>query len=131
VDITVGNGTADTCPGGGTANAMVVIPVQTRTWLAGDFSCPDADGVFNSPGDTPILLISQNLDFTTDVTTSNWTDIDGDGCSIAGAGPAARSASANVIAPATRILDVDGAARRQRFIGFSSAQRRRRGEPEW
>ena len=88
VDITVGNGAADTCAGGGTANAIVVIPVSTLTWLADDFTCPDADGVFDG-ADTQILLINQNLDFTTDVSTSSWSDIDSDGCSIAGAGPAA------------------------------------------
>jgi hypothetical protein len=89
VDITVGDGAADTCGGGGTANAVVVIPVTTTTWLSGDFTCPDADGVFDAGSDTLILLINQNLDFTTDVSTSSWADIDGDGCSIAGAGPPA------------------------------------------
>jgi hypothetical protein len=88
VDITVGNGAADTCAGGGTANAITVIPVMTQTWLADDFSCPDSDGVFDG-ADTDILLINQNLDFTTDTSTSSWADIDGDGCTIAGAGPAA------------------------------------------
>ena len=88
VDITVGNGAADTCAGGGTANAITVIPVMTQTWLADDFTCPDSDGVFDG-ADTDILLISQNLDFTTDTSTSSWSDIDGDGCSVAGAGPAA------------------------------------------
>lgn len=88
VDITVGNDTADTCPGGGTANAIVAIPVRTTTWLAADFSiCPDADGMFNPPADTLVLEIPQILDFTTDVTTARWSDIDSDGCSIAGAGP--------------------------------------------
>jgi hypothetical protein len=89
VDITVGNAAADTCGGGGTANAITIIPVMTQTWLAANFSCPDGDGVFNPGTDTDILLINQNLDFTTDTTTSSWSDIDGDGCSIAGAGPAA------------------------------------------
>ena len=87
VDITVGNGAADTCPGGGTGNAIVAIPVRTTTWLAANFTCPDSDGVFNQPGDTPILVVPQILDFTTDVSTASWTDLDGDGCSIAGAGP--------------------------------------------
>jgi hypothetical protein len=86
VDITVGNGMADACGGGGTANAITIIPVETQTWLADDFSCPDGDGVFDG-ADTDILLIKQNLDFTTDVSSSSWSDIDGDGCTIAGAGP--------------------------------------------
>ena len=63
---------------------------MTQTWLAADFTCPDADGMFDPGTDTDILLINQNLDFTTDVSTSSWSDIDGDGdASLAGAGPAA------------------------------------------
>jgi hypothetical protein len=89
VDITVGDASADICGGPGTANSIVVIPVMTQTWLAQDFTCPDVDGVFDPGTDTDILLINQNLDFTTDTSTSSWSDIDGDGCSIAGAGPAA------------------------------------------
>jgi hypothetical protein len=88
VDITVGDGAADICSGGATVNAVHIIPVQTTTWLSDDFTCPDVDGVFDG-GDTIILVIDQNLDFTTDVSTSSWADIDGDGCSIAGAGPPA------------------------------------------
>ena len=89
VDITVGDGSADTCAGGASiANSVVVIPVITTTWLADDLTCPDVDGVFDG-SDTLVLVINQNLDFTTDVSTSSWADIDGDGCSIAGAGPAA------------------------------------------
>lgn len=89
VDITVGNGAADTCAGGGTGNAILAIPVRTTTWLSANFSCPDSDGTFNQGTDTPVLIVPQILDFTTDVSTASWTDIDGDGCSIAGAGPAA------------------------------------------
>ena len=89
VDITVGNGAADTCPGGGTANAVVAVPVTTTTWLPPSFACPDPDGTYNAGTDTLILVVPQTLDFTTDVSTSSWQDIDGDGCSIAGAGPAA------------------------------------------
>jgi hypothetical protein len=89
VDITVGNAAADICGGGGTANAITVIPVQTHTWLDFDAGCPDIDGVFDPGTDTDILLVNQNLDFTTDVSTSSWVDIDADGCRLAGAGPAA------------------------------------------
>jgi hypothetical protein len=90
VDITVGNGVADTCSSG-TANAAVSIPVFTTTWLT--FSgCPDPDGTFNPPpggSDTLIVSFPQTLDFTTDSTNATWSDIDPDGCSIAGSGPAA------------------------------------------
>jgi hypothetical protein len=89
VDITVGDGAADTCPNGGTGNAVVAIPVLTTTWLAADFTCPDMDGMFDPGTDTLILVVPQILDFSTDVSTASWSDIDGDGCSIAGAGPAA------------------------------------------
>lgn len=91
VDITVGNGAADTCSGGGTANAIVTIPVHTVTWQdnsAGTFgSCP-GDGVFNG-GDAIITQFDQVLDFTTDQASHHWADIDGDLCSLAGGGPAA------------------------------------------
>ena len=42
----------------------------------------------NQGSDTLVLRINQILDFTTDVSTASWADIDGDGCTIAGAGPA-------------------------------------------
>jgi hypothetical protein len=118
VDITVGNAAADTCAGGGTANAITVIPVMTQTWLAADFSCPDVDGVFEPGTDTSILLIDQNLDFTTDVSTSSWSDIDGDGCSLAGSGPAGGftrtgvcidTAAMTVTTAATGTISSDGA----------------------
>jgi hypothetical protein len=60
---------------------------MTQTWLADDFTCPDADGIFDG-ADTDILLVNQNLDFTTDASSASFSDIDGDGCSLAGAGPA-------------------------------------------
>jgi hypothetical protein len=87
VDITVGNGAADTC-GSGTANAIVSIPVFTTTWLR-IAMCPDPDGMFQ-PGSGDILVVSfpQTLDFTTDSTVGDWADLDPDGCCIAGAGPA-------------------------------------------
>jgi hypothetical protein len=88
VDITVGDGTADTCAGGATANSIVAIPVMTTTWLDAGFECPDPDGIFEPGVDTPILVIPQILDFTSDTSTAHWSDIDGDTCSIAGAGPA-------------------------------------------
>lgn len=104
VDVTVGDGTPDSCTSG-TANAMVAIPVNTLTWLehsSGDCCgtcCGEpcdpptvvADGTFDPDASNPDLLITefpQILDFTTDRTTTKWMDLDGDGCSIAGAGPA-------------------------------------------
>ncbi|MGH7788621.1 MAG: hypothetical protein ACRERC_17250, partial [Candidatus Binatia bacterium] len=91
VDITVGDGTPDVCTGSGVANAIVAVPVFTRTWL--DFSpgmlgtCT-GDGVFNEGVDTIITEFPQILDFTSDANTAKWQDLDSDGCTISGTGPA-------------------------------------------
>ncbi len=88
IDITVGDGTADTCSTGGTGNAMVSIPVNTVTWLAEDSSCPDADGAPPEGGDTIITQFPQTLDLTSDRATASYGDLNADGCSLKGAGPA-------------------------------------------
>jgi hypothetical protein len=49
--------------------------------------CP-GDGVFNGT-DMVAAEFNQFLDFTTDTATGSWSDLDPDGCSIAGFGPAA------------------------------------------
>jgi hypothetical protein len=104
VFITVGDGTPDTCAGGGTANALIAIPVHTTTWVehSSGNHCgldpdpitgePRADGTFD-PGPDPftddqlVVQFPQVLDFTTDTTNTEWQDLDGDGCQIAGFGP--------------------------------------------
>jgi len=90
VDITVGDGIPDTCSTG-TANSLVTIPVHTKSWTdnsGGTFmGCP-GNGVFG-PGDLTVAEFDQILDFTTDTAVGKWMDIDGDGCSLAGTGPAA------------------------------------------
>ncbi len=92
VNIQVGDGTPDTCPGGGTGNALVVVPVFTKTWLEvdeappGDGKCPGDN--FNENADQLIVEFPQNLDFTTDRTQARFEDLDGDGCRISGQGPA-------------------------------------------
>ncbi|MGH7789389.1 MAG: hypothetical protein ACRERC_21135, partial [Candidatus Binatia bacterium] len=87
VDVTVGNGAADICGGGSTANAIVAIPVFTRTWsdASGGMAIPPCagDGVFNG-GDTIITQFPQILDFTTDATSTAFVDLDANGCSKAG-----------------------------------------------
>jgi hypothetical protein len=94
VDVTVGDATPDVCSAG-MANAIVSVPIHTWMWIehsSGD-SCPANDGTFD-PGDDPVqddFLIGgfvQVLDLTTDTAAASWTDIDGDGCSVAGRGPA-------------------------------------------
>jgi hypothetical protein len=89
VDVTVGDGLADTCAGGTTANAISVIPVETTTWTNPPLTCPDPDGQYDPGTDTLITQFPQILDFTTDSNKAEWMDIDVDGCSIAGVGPAA------------------------------------------
>jgi hypothetical protein len=104
IDITVGNQTPDTCTGSSTGNMITTIPVDTLTWqdmsvdnhgnpivfppgCQGDACTACAgDGVFND-GDIKISEFPQILDFTTDMSTTRWTDLDGDGCSLAGTGP--------------------------------------------
>jgi hypothetical protein len=100
VRITVGDGTPDTCTSG-TGNAILTIPVHTLTWKENvptgqPGECPAADGRYDadtSMGDTtPDQLVTefdQNLDFTTDSSTTKWDDLDGDGCAISGQGPPA------------------------------------------
>lgn len=94
VKVTVGDGSADTCVGTGIANAIVTVPVHTTTWQdnsAGSFGACTGDGVFNA-GDMVITEFDQILDFTTDEAHSSWSDLDGDGCFLAGGGPAAGQA---------------------------------------
>jgi hypothetical protein len=76
VDITVGDGVADTCAAGGTANAIVAIPVFTTTWQDQLFQCPDPDGAFDPGSDTLIVSFPQL-------------------CCIAGAGPASNTNPCN------------------------------------
>lgn len=93
LDVTVGDGTTDTCPGGGTANAILTIPVNTLTWVAADSSCPDDDGTYNAGSDTKLAEFPQTLDLTTDTNTARFSDLDSNGCSRSGLGPAGPFAS--------------------------------------
>jgi hypothetical protein len=86
VDVTVGDGVADTCPSG-SANAVVTIPVRTLSWLSSSAMCPASQ--FNPDTDLVVLDVNQILDLTTDTNRAQWMDLSGDGCSIAGSGPAA------------------------------------------
>ena len=90
VDITVGDGTPDSCTSG-TANALVTVPVHTVTWQdnsEGTFGGCPGNGTFEEGTDDVITAFNQILDFTTDSSKSSWMDIDGDGCFITGGGPA-------------------------------------------
>jgi len=96
VDVTVGDGIPDTCARGA-ANAILSVPVLTTVWIehsSGD-SCPANDGTYDAAphpdpaaDDVLVLQYRQIRDITTDTTTARWEDLDGDGCTIAGRGPA-------------------------------------------
>ncbi len=90
VDITVGDGTPDTCASG-TANALVTVPVHTLSWSdnsGGSFGDCPGNGVFDEGVDARQAEFNQILDFTTASAKGRWTDLDGNGCSLAGLGPA-------------------------------------------
>jgi hypothetical protein len=87
IDITVGDGVTDTCPSGGTGNAIVSIPVNTVTFLSTN-GCPDSDGSSSGADDTILFQFPQTLDLTTDVAVAQFNDNDSDGCSLKGIGPA-------------------------------------------
>jgi len=87
IDITVGDGTPDTCAAGSSGNAMVSIPVNTVTWLSSN-GCPDSDMNPDGADDTIITQFPQTLDLTTDRAIAQYNDNDGDTCSLKGAGPA-------------------------------------------
>ena len=100
VNLKVGDGTPDTCPNGGTGNAVVAVPVHTVTWQerSSGPSCPATDGTYNPPVDPNNVQLNEDLlvvefpqvlDFTTDKATASWADLDGDGCAVAGFGPTA------------------------------------------
>ena len=90
VDVTVGDGTPDGCSAG-TANALLSVPVRTVIWLdngaGAGYSCPAQDGTYDPEVDSLVLEFSHLLDFTTDAASAQWTDLDGDGCALAGSGP--------------------------------------------
>jgi hypothetical protein len=95
VDVTVGDGVADTCVAG-TANLLLTIPTVVTMWLesSSGASCPANDGAYDPPHGDPntddvlVVRFRQIDDLTTATATSRWADLDGDGCAIAGIGPA-------------------------------------------
>lgn len=87
VHIKVGDGAPDTCATGGTGNALISIPVFTKTWLEVNEGsiCPGAH--FDEGQDMLIVEFPQILDFTTDKNSAKFQDLDGDGCFRSGLGP--------------------------------------------
>ena len=88
LDVTVGDGTADTCSSG-TANAITSIPVQTLTWVAADSSCPDTDMTYNPGTDVELATFPQTLDLTTDTSSAKFAELGtANACTKSGLGPA-------------------------------------------
>lgn len=85
VEVTVGDGFADSCSSGA-VNVVATVPVQFTVWLEETSLCPDPDGVFDG-GDILVSQFETVFDLTTDATAATWMDLDGDGCFLAGAGP--------------------------------------------
>ena len=104
VDITVGNGAPDSCVSG-TVNALITVPVHTKSWSdmsGGTFNGCPGDGVFNGT-DTVVAEFDQILDFTTASGAGKWMDLDGDGCSLAGLGPASGYTDTGTCMDATKL----------------------------
>jgi hypothetical protein len=76
----------------GKVHTAVDIPVHSLTWIAADASCPDTDGTFNPGTDTPVTDFTFILSPTTGHTSATFTDLNGDGCAKAGAGPLSKTA---------------------------------------
>ena len=96
VDVTVGDGTNDACTGASTANLLLSIPTATQSWTppgGGAGNCPDVDGTYDPGTDDDLGVLSFLVDQTTDTATASWSDLDSDGCSLAGMGPVGPFAS--------------------------------------
>jgi hypothetical protein len=90
VDVQVGDSITDACTLPARGNMIYTVPVFTTTWVDNQApgTCPDGDSVYNAGTDILIVSFPQTLDFTTDVSTNSWTDLEADGCFLSGAGPA-------------------------------------------
>jgi hypothetical protein len=86
VDVTVGDGSPDVCPAGG-ANLIVTVPIRAQVWTSSQ-GCPDPDGNYDPGSDGLVIDFNLTLDLTTDRSRADWRDLDGDGCFLAGSGPA-------------------------------------------
>jgi hypothetical protein len=98
-DVAVGDDTPDTCLGGGTGNFVLSLRASIRAWYDIGLECPDPDGVFDEGDDTLLVSLSRTLDLTSDVIRADYADLDGDGCCIAGAGPASVTPPCNEGSP--------------------------------
>lgn len=94
LDVAVGDGTPDECSAG-QANVVLSVPVETLVWIDQTMPmvCPAADGEYNPETDQLLSRIEQTFDLTTDTNTVDWTDLSGDGCTIAHADPPLRFSS--------------------------------------
>ncbi|HJQ84458.1 MAG TPA: hypothetical protein VKA21_10305 [Candidatus Binatia bacterium] len=76
---------------GGSMHIQMDVPVDSITWVDADGDCPDLDGVYDPGTDTPVSDFVFILSPTTGSTSATFTDLNGDACAKAGAGPVSKS----------------------------------------
>lgn len=113
LDVTVGDGPIDQCAAG-QANVVLSVPIETLVWIDETMprTCPAADGEYNPEIDQLLARTQQIFDFTTDVSTVDWADLSGDGCTIAHMDPPLRYSSTGTcwdIAAQTMSIAASGA----------------------
>jgi hypothetical protein len=118
VNVEVGTNGPDTCGAGREANAAVSVPTHTIAWshtptINCNITGPDSTGP-GGPGDATVVEFDFTLDFTTDGTSADWSDLDADGCCLAGSGPASAQACAfgggggGPVTASGSCIDIDG-----------------------
>jgi hypothetical protein len=83
VDVTRGDGEPDRAG----VQLRLDIPVESVTWSDADLNCPDDDRVYDAGTDTLVTRFRFILGPTTASSSSDFVDLNGDGCSVAGNGP--------------------------------------------
>jgi hypothetical protein len=83
VNTTRGNGACD-APG---MHIQLDIPVNSTTWNDVDGNCPDDDLQFDPGTDTFVSDFDFILSPTSATSNADYTDLNGDSCSVAGGGP--------------------------------------------
>jgi hypothetical protein len=114
IDVTVGDGTADTCSGAGTGNVLLSIPIAVTVWIDRD-GCPAPDGTFDAGFDSLVARVEQVANLTTATASAQFADLDGDGCAFAGT-------SAGPVATAGTCLEVIGGSLTLVATGAGGAQ---------
>ena len=74
-------------------NIQLDVPVHAITWADAEGACPDLDGAYDPGTDTPVSAFDTILSPTTGETSATFSDLNGDSCAKAGAGPISKSAT--------------------------------------